>query len=317
MGAEAGGGRGVPIGRSDGFRFVLQRFGFERETIFGGGRFARRSRPRRTRCQIARTPRTVEASRAQPRSPATARPIRARSSGSQVGAFQERAAAVGLRPRASVGHRGRPSSSRASRSVRQPVEPGVGRFDLVAEPEDHLDARQVDAEVAMEAQDRPDPSDLGRPVPLDVPLADGPDEPSALVAEQRRGRDRELLGHESRGRIGRFMALDRPRARPGFTRARPSAASGSGRRTRSISRGSRRRPPSARPPWGRRRGRRPGCDFEAGTPWPRSRSLWPELVPGGMVRVLKPSSVGTSTLAPRTASAMVIGTSTERSRPSR
>ena len=40
-------------------------------------------------------------------------------------------------------------------------------------------------------------------------------------------------------------------------------------------------------------------------------------LPGGMVSVFIPLSVGTSTFAPRTASPTVIGTSTERFRPSR
>ena len=52
-------------------------------------------------------------------------------------------------------------------------------------------------------------------------------------------------------------------------------------------------------------------------PLPRRRSFWPLSVPGGTVSVARPSSVGTSIFAPRIASAIVTGTSTNRSRPSR
>ena len=47
------------------------------------------------------------------------------------------------------------------------------------------------------------------------------------------------------------------------------------------------------------------CDLppEAGIPWPLSRSFCPDELPGGMVTDFMPSSEGTSTLAPRIASA--------------
>src|SRR5271157_3460272 len=60
-----------------------------------------------------------------------------------------------------------------------------------------------------------------------------------------------------------------------------------------------------------------GLPPEAGTPCPLSRSFSPEELPGGMVSDFMPSRDGMSTLAPRTASGTVIGTSTTRFRSSR
>jgi hypothetical protein len=47
----------------------------------------------------------------------------------------------------------------------QVVHPMMDLGEAIAKPEDHLDSRQVDAEIALEGDDGPDPSDLGRLVP--------------------------------------------------------------------------------------------------------------------------------------------------------
>src|SRR5919107_1626370 len=54
-----------------------------------------------------------------------------------------------------------------------------------------------------------------------------------------------------------------------------------------------------------------------GTPRPRTRSVWPLAVPAGTLSVTLPSSVGTVSVAPRVASAKVIGTVRVRSLPLR
>ena len=57
--------------------------------------------------------------------------------------------------------RGFVASDQLAKLLSQILNPAVDLGEMIEELEDHLNARQVDAQVALEAQDRPDPPDLG------------------------------------------------------------------------------------------------------------------------------------------------------------
>ena len=232
-----------------------------------------------------------------------------RRSGSAVGCRQ----LIGLRAVGdSLGSAHRPARRESPRPGRRP---GGGPPRAVEQPQDHLDARQVDAQVALEAHDRPEPADLGRLVALISPSWTTRTSPSDSYRRRIRGETDSSRATRSRGMIGRVMAGTRS-ARTVTTARRGGCTDCAGRIPRSDAGSPRRRllgttilsttnrSPAGWPP-------------EAGTPCPRRRSFCPLEVPAGMVSDFRPSGVGTSIFAPRMASPTVIGTSTSRSRPSR
>src|SRR5205823_6756734 len=75
----------------------------------------------------------------------------------------------------------------------QELELAVQLVQMGPELQDRLDARQIDPQVAMKAQDRPEPTDLLGTVALVNPLAHRPDQAPGLVPRQQGGRDREVL----------------------------------------------------------------------------------------------------------------------------
>ena len=88
----------------------------------------------------------------------------------------------------------------------QGLEALVDLFDVVAELEDRLDARQVDPQVALAAQDGPDPADLGRSIALDAAItAPRAKKASRLVTDQDPNRNRESFGDLQPG--GRIVQL--------------------------------------------------------------------------------------------------------------
>lgn len=70
------------------------------------------------------------------------------------------------------------------------MEPLVDFVHVVLKPEDHLDARQIDPEVSLECDDRPDPAHLAWLVSFQRLTPGDADEPESLVTDQRLGGDR-------------------------------------------------------------------------------------------------------------------------------
>ncbi len=70
---------------------------------------------------------------------------------------------------------------------------------LVAELEDRLNPREVNSEVALKAEDGPDPANFGRTIPLDITLTNRMDQSPVLVSNEDRRSDRKLLGHHVTG----------------------------------------------------------------------------------------------------------------------
>src|SRR5262249_3001536 len=162
---------------------------------------------------------------------------------------------------------------------------------------------EVDPQVALTAHDRPEPADLGRAVPLDRPLAGGPDQPAFLVADQDPEGDRELAGDLVAGDDGSAHGhLSRRDRVPGAPRRGPPCRGRAGCGYQSPSRGriglcspnSRiRRRLSSSMDLGtttlRTTNRSPsGLSPEAGRPWPRSLSFSPLELPGGTVSDRRP-----------------------------
>src|SRR5947208_2655394 len=80
--------------------------------------------------------------------------------------------------------------------------------EVIEEVEDHLDARQVDAQVALKAHNRPEAADLRRLVTDLRALVNGSDQSQALVADEQTGGDREflcdLVAWDDRSNHGRY-----------------------------------------------------------------------------------------------------------------
>src|SRR5207244_2319526 len=66
----------------------------------------------------------------------------------------------------------------------QVLDPAVDLGEVIEELEDHLDPRQVDAQVALEAHDRPEPADLRRIVTDLRAVLDGSDQTQALIPDE-------------------------------------------------------------------------------------------------------------------------------------
>ena len=65
---------------------------------------------------------------------------------------------------------------------------------MVDEPKDHLDARQVDSQVALIGHDRPEPADLGGLIAFLAAVVRGSYQAQRLVAREHLGRDRQFSG---------------------------------------------------------------------------------------------------------------------------
>ena len=96
----------------------------------------------------------------------------------------------------------RPRGSGSSRSP--DLQPMVHLGHVVAEPEDHLHAREVDPQVALEARDHPDPADLGGLVAFRLAVVGELDQAQPLVADEGPRARSPVAGR--RGREGRCVA---------------------------------------------------------------------------------------------------------------
>ena len=99
------------------------------------------------------------------------------------------------------------SRLRVARGALRPGVDAVMHFrEMVDEMEDHLDARQVDAQVALIGHDRPEPADLRGFIAFHRALVGGLHQAQRLVAREHLGRDGQCLAARSRGMIRRVMA---------------------------------------------------------------------------------------------------------------
>src|SRR4051812_11585202 len=120
--------------------------------------------------------------------------------------------------------------------------------------QDGFDPGEIHPEVTLVADDRTEPPDVGRGVPLDVALACRGHKAPRLVAEEEADGDGEssgdlVAGGDRLAHVRRLRLRDKPPARGGR-----AAAGGCARRTRGSA-GGPRHPPSfgTRPPGRRKR----------------------------------------------------------------
>ena len=77
---------------------------------------------------------------------------------------------------------------------------------MVEELKNHLDARQVDSQVALKTDDRPEPADLRWLITFHRAIMNGPNQSQALVAVEHPKRDGQFSATRSRGMTRTFMA---------------------------------------------------------------------------------------------------------------